>query len=121
MQGIASFLIGPEGELYKCWNDIGKEEKVIGTVDSKKLKHTSLLLKYLLHSSSFNEECRECKVFPVCEGGCGYDRYRNRFEGGRFSVCTHLKKPEIFGGSVAFPPVCSESKQIISNHQNLYL
>ncbi len=95
MQGIASFLIGPEGELYKCWNDIGKEEKVIGTVDSKKLKHTSLLLKYLLHSSSFNEECRECKVFPVCEGGCGYDRYRNRFEGGRFSVCTHLKKPEI--------------------------
>ena len=95
MQGMASYLIGPEGELYKCWNDIGKPEKVIGTVSSRRIRNKSLFLKYLLHSSAFNPECRECRVFPICEGGCGYDRFRNLYENGKFGVCTSFRKPGV--------------------------
>lgn len=33
---INSFVIGPEGELYKCWNDIGVKDKSFGFVDKYK-------------------------------------------------------------------------------------
>ena len=25
--------IGPEGELYKCWNDVGKADRLYGYLD----------------------------------------------------------------------------------------
>ena len=36
---ITSFVIGPEGELYKCWNDIGIKVKSIGTVKEVSLSN----------------------------------------------------------------------------------
>ena len=26
------FVVGPEGELYKCWNDIGDKDSIVGNV-----------------------------------------------------------------------------------------
>ena len=28
----SSFVIGPNGELYKCWEDVGKRSMIIGSV-----------------------------------------------------------------------------------------
>lgn len=71
---ITSFVIGPQGELYKCWNDIGIKEKTIGTVKEVSLSH-ELLLKYLMGNDPLSDvNCEDCFCFPICEGGCPYKR-----------------------------------------------
>lgn len=53
-------VIGPEGELYKCWNDVGNKDAVIGNVDGK-ITNETLLLRYLTGADPFEDpKCREC-------------------------------------------------------------
>lgn len=35
--------------------------------------------------------CRSCSVFPICDGGCANYRYRNRFEGKHYEICTGFR------------------------------
>ena len=35
--------IGPEGEIYKCWNDIGIKEQVVGSLIDKDMANNKLL------------------------------------------------------------------------------
>ncbi len=71
---INSFVIGPEGELYKCWNDIGVKEKSVGSVTDFSFSNR-LVLKYLLDNDPLeSEECKQCFYFPICNGGCPYNR-----------------------------------------------
>lgn len=93
LQQTDAFIIGPEGELYKCWDDVSKPEKVVGSIMNDKLYNYDLLMRYMHECSPFDEECRKCKVFPVCGGGCSLLRYRNKFEDGEFPVCSPLKNP----------------------------
>lgn len=94
MQRQNSFIVGPEGELYKCWNDVSNPEKTIGSIMDNKRHHYDILMKYMQESGPFGEECRECSVFPICDGGCGYVRYRNKFENGSFERCSSYKDIE---------------------------
>lgn len=81
---ITSFVIGPEGELYKCWNDIGIKGKTIGTVKNVSLSH-ELLLKYLLENDPLSDaNCERCFCFPICEGGCPYKRIYQKDSQERF-------------------------------------
>jgi uncharacterized protein len=91
MQQISSFLIGPDGNLYKCWNDLTNPSAAIGNLKDDKLTNSSLYIKYMMQSSVFNEECRECYVFPICDGGCSQHRYRNKFEMCNFDTCSPYK------------------------------
>lgn len=89
---INSFLIGPKGELYKCWNELGDSDKIIGFIDQKDLDNKRLVRDYVLASSCFQDEvCKECEILPICSGGCAYYRIKNKFEGGRFDVCSLYK------------------------------
>lgn len=69
-----SFAIDAEGYLYKCLEFVGKPTMSVGNL----LKHNMSLSKLAECSfscSAFeNEECRNCKVFPICGGGCPTDR-----------------------------------------------
>lgn len=75
---INSFVIDPEGYMYKCWNEIGYTNYSIGNIKdiSKNLKPESYqfsnTLKYATHSPFDSKECVECKLLPVCMGGCPY-------------------------------------------------
>lgn len=71
---MTSFVIGPAGELYKCWNDIGIEDKSIGTISDFSLANANNL-KYLLDNDPLEDtKCKYCFCFPVCNGGCPYSR-----------------------------------------------
>lgn len=50
--------IGPSGELYKCWNDIGNKDRIIGYLNGK-LENESLLIRYLNGADPFDDE--KCK------------------------------------------------------------
>lgn len=86
---VNSYIIGPLGEIYKCWNDVGNENKIVGNINNDTISNLALLSKYSVGSSCFEDEkCKKCFFLPICSGGCPWYRMRNLFEGGKFNLCT---------------------------------
>lgn len=87
-----SIVIGPKGELYKCWNDVGNKDMIYGYLDGR-ITNESLLLKYLVASDPFDDkECKDCALLPICDGGCPYQRIKRDYEDKTIEVCPLVKK-----------------------------
>lgn len=86
-----SFVIGPEGELYRCWCDAGNKDKKCGTLKDG-VTNTDIYTKYMmLEDPLFDEKCKTCSYFPICNGGCVLRRINNHGnEDG--SLCTIQKE-----------------------------
>lgn len=69
---LYSFCFDEKGNMYKCWNDIGNLQFKYDNVVEANKKGANFLNKNALDflSKSFPEECVNCKVLPVCMGGC---------------------------------------------------
>ncbi len=65
-----SFMFGPEGELYRCWEDFGMPEKVIGHVNNGITKHAEYIQEYMNFDPTKDKKCSSCTVMPLCMGGC---------------------------------------------------
>lgn len=69
---INSFSIDPDGFIYKCWSDYGIKENSVGNIIDlslgKKLK--SGHIAWLTWDPFDFNQCRKCKVLPLCMGGC---------------------------------------------------
>lgn len=84
--------IGPQGELYKCWNDIGNPDKVYGYIDGR-ITNERVLLRYLAASDPFDDEaCKECLLLPVCLGACPYQRIKRDYEDKSINICPSKKE-----------------------------
>ena len=89
---INDYIIGPKGEIYKCWNDVSDKSKIIGNITEKEILNKPLFYKYLFASSCFDsDECKDCLFFPICSGGCAWYRVRNSDENGMFDLCSLYK------------------------------
>jgi uncharacterized protein len=81
---VNSFVIDPEGYMYKCWNDVGTIKNAVGNVKTiKEAQSDSMYMKnvnYILWSPFDFEECVECALLPICMGGCPYNGARNEFK-----------------------------------------
>ncbi|GAB4447003.1 MAG: radical SAM/SPASM domain Clo7bot peptide maturase [Bacteroidales bacterium] len=72
---LNAYLIGPEGELYKCWNDLGRKEKIIGYVYNNKIPNENVVIEYMTaYDSIEDKKCLKCPLFFVCDGGCQWMR-----------------------------------------------
>lgn len=72
-----SYVIAPTGDLYKCWNEIGRKEYSIGNLKDR-LTANLRLTKWLQYDPLKEyPECEECKFLPVCFGGCAYNYMQN--------------------------------------------
>ena len=61
-----AIVIGPLGELYKCWNDVGNTSRIIGYIDKEELSNKDLFVKYVSDLSCFEDEkCKNCLFFPI--------------------------------------------------------
>lgn len=86
------FVIGPAGEVYKCWDDAGKRRHSIGSL------HTApqtwdwvLAARYLVGTDPFEQPgCRSCFYLPVC-GECPTIWYQHRYEGRAGPPCVNFK------------------------------
>lgn len=86
-----AIVIGPKGEIYKCWNDVGDASKIIGNIGGK-IENETLLLRYLVGADPFEDsECMDCILLPVCGGGCPLSRIQNKFEGRNVNCCPLIK------------------------------
>lgn len=92
VRGIGSFIIGPEGELYSCWNDVGNPEKIYGYIGGKVTNERQLLKFKVTADALDNAECQECLLYPVCGGGCPYERIKLHEVGKNPNDCPLLKE-----------------------------
>ncbi len=79
-----SYVIDPLGNLYKCWNEIGRIENSVGNVWGDVKKEISY--RWNSYNPEFYSECKTCKVYPICMGGCPYKNIVNGVK-----VCNTLK------------------------------
>lgn len=73
---LNSYVIDPKGNLYKCWNTIGNEKYKIGNVKNK-IPNLNQNLTSWINYNQEGEKCKECNVFPLCNGGCPYHYLKN--------------------------------------------
>ncbi|MDR0231246.1 MAG: radical SAM protein [Dysgonamonadaceae bacterium] len=86
------FVIGPEGEIYKCWNDVGNSKKVIGNLLKKRVENATLLTRYFVAGDPFDDtNCVNCFHLPVCGGGCPHSRLAREFDNIKIDTCDNMK------------------------------
>lgn len=99
------YVIGSKGEIYKCWEDVGKEYMIIGSIHDKSIAiNKELFIRYSIEADPFNDiDCIECPVMPICGGGCANKRLRSQ----------HLKEVGI--------EYCSALKDSLQTYLEAYL
>lgn len=71
---LSSLIFGPDGNIYKCLDLLGKIEKSIGNIKEFNISISKQSNHALRFSPFENDECRECPVLPICGGGCPLER-----------------------------------------------
>ncbi|HQY13057.1 MAG TPA: radical SAM protein [Ilumatobacteraceae bacterium] len=87
-------VVGADGELWKCWDDIGNNDEAIGTIFDHKTANAQIT-KWLGYDPFSDDDCRSCVALPGCMGGCAH----HDFFGGRDDRCgtfrfNHQRKVE---------------------------
>lgn len=91
-----AFVIGPEGELYKCWRMVGNQKEAIGNVNDGSFDMVKFS-KYLIGADyTLDSKCLQCEFITLCGGGCPLVRMRNKFEKISLNHCcpekTHMEQ-----------------------------
>ena len=79
---INSLVIDPKGDIYKCWNEVGRSNGKVGNIDNP-IAVNNRLLDWLAYDPFESNDCIECTVFPICMGGCPYyplNKKENKFK-----------------------------------------
>jgi uncharacterized protein len=86
-----NFVIGPRGEIYSCWENIGHTEFIVGQLNDKgipEIKNEISFYRYLADADYLmDESCLNCFFFPNCNGGCPEKRIRNKHCQAHFDTC----------------------------------
>lgn len=86
---LSSYVIGPKGEIYKCWEHVGNEQQIIGNIKSECIYNESLLNNYILNGHCFDDpHCIECPLIPICSGGCPQKRIENFLRKADHNLCS---------------------------------
>lgn len=77
---INSGVIGPDGSIYKCWEEIGDINACIDQVGNNTvLNLPERYYDYMLFDPTLSEQCSNCNILPVCMGGgCPLRRSRDK-------------------------------------------
>jgi uncharacterized protein len=73
----ASFLVAPDGTLFKCWAQasLGVEHSVGSVLDENVTEQQAAdLAAFAGWNPVSDAACRECSILPLCMGGCPYLR-----------------------------------------------
>lgn len=91
-----AFVIGPEGELYKCWRMVGNQKEAIGNVNDGSFDMVKFS-KYLIGADyTLDSKCLQCEFITLRGGGCPLVRMRNKYEKISLNHCcpekTHMEQ-----------------------------
>ena len=68
-----SFVIDDRGNVYKCWNEVGKDNYCFNLDNPDKINYKSLL-NYMGDIVFEDERCKDCVFLPICFGGCKFHK-----------------------------------------------
>ena len=76
MENCMQYVIGADGELYKCEHSVGKQNEIVGDISVGPYFSDLEMLFY----SSIPQKCIEevCPFLPMCLGGCANERLHNK-------------------------------------------
>ncbi len=87
-----SFVIGPYGEIYMCFENLGEERMVIGSINDGIIKNMEIPAKYMIGANVFEDEnCINCFYLPVCDVGCAHKRQLAIYEDEKYDTCVRYK------------------------------
>jgi len=68
-----SYVIGPGGELYRCWHEMGQKDKAVGNVVDG-ITNWDRYNRFMSYSAyMLSDKCKQCDVVALCfGGGCPY-------------------------------------------------
>ena len=78
-----AYTIDELGNVYACTSVPGMDEYVLFSVMEPPEDRSLNLEKLAMYGNASpfkNDECRECRVFPLCQGGCTRCRMEGRLE-----------------------------------------
>ena len=95
---ICGYVIGTDGEIYRCWLDVGEKKYVVGNIKDDQITNEKLFLKYFSIGDCFNDQkCLNCALLPICSGGCPNNRIQNACYGKHFEICP-VQQPNNYQG-----------------------
>ena len=65
-----SFLIDPEGDMYRCFNYAGDKSRSMGKIHEEVSYQHAEFNRLFTFDPFENESCRSCDVMPLCMGSC---------------------------------------------------
>ncbi len=88
-----AMVIGWQGEIYKCFEELGDENLVVGNINNESIfSNSELISKYSVGIDHYkNEKCRRCEYLPICHGGCPIRQLENVYSGYHNDCCTPFK------------------------------
>jgi len=67
-------VIGTKGEIYKCLDTVGEEQWITGDISGdNENSGAGWYRDWLSWEPSANATCAECKLQPLCNGGCPHN------------------------------------------------
>jgi len=81
-----SLVIGPDGDLFKCYLDVSDSAGAVGHVSSG--VNATLLAPWAEYDFSTDQICETCTFLPVCLGGCPKQEMSSA---DKSVICTPLK------------------------------
>jgi radical SAM additional 4Fe4S-binding domain len=70
-----AFVLDPDGDMYKCWTEIGNKAISIGKIGDltqKEEEKGNLEVQWLAWEPFEYPDCIKCKMLPICMGGCAH-------------------------------------------------
>lgn len=84
-----SFLIDPDGDLYRCFNFAGDKSRSMGNIKNPIDYQHPEFTKLFQFDPFEDNDCRRCTVLPICMGGCPAKRHDRNLP--RNQVCDSSK------------------------------
>ena len=69
-------VVGSDGEMWKCWDDIGDPARSIGTVFDYRSTNDELD-RWMAYHPADDPQCSTCIAMPVCMGGCAHHEFHS--------------------------------------------
>ena len=69
-------VVGSDGEMWKCWDDIGDPRQSLGTVFDYRTTNAELE-RWLEYHPADDPQCSSCIAMPVCMGGCAHHEFHS--------------------------------------------
>ena len=82
-----AFVIGPKGQIWKCWKMVGNEKECLGNINTGEFDMYKFSQYMIDTDYTRDSRCLECNLISLCGGGCPLLRMRNKNEGLNINHC----------------------------------